>query len=155
MNSIVPPIFAFFKKKRLTFPVESGIFFIERHYEPMERMPGSGSYTQLIGYLQENRAFFVDKPMFRRKKDDEEEAFSLRPTISLLGICDLMGVCRDTLDKRKAGGLLDGITCERRKGGYQFDMEEVFQRIFPSADGNTIAQLMYDFMRNHDGRRSK
>ncbi len=89
-----------------------------------------------------------------RKKDVDDS----RPTMNMTEIGQVLGISRQTLVRRieRERFSLVGISFSVMKIGYLYDMEVVFQRIFPSADKNTISLMMYDFVRtNRKVRRKK
>jgi hypothetical protein len=78
--------------------------------------------------------------------------------MNMTEIGQVLGISRQTLVRRieRERFSLVGIPFSVMKIGYLYDMEVVFQRIFPSADKNTISLMMYDFVRtNRKVRRKK
>lgn len=73
--------------------------------------------------------------------------------IAVRGIARLIGKSRRTVYRRIQEGKLDidGVPSKQTTAGKVYDMEGVIRRFFPSADGNLVATMMYDFMQEHGG----
>lgn len=73
--------------------------------------------------------------------------------MNITGVAFLLGVSRATVYRRIERGTfsLVGVKVMLTTRGALYDMEDVFKRVFPSADDNTIAGLMYEFMRTNRG----
>lgn len=86
------------------------------------------------------------------KKKPDSDADS-RPKLNIQGVAKLLGVSRRTVHRRieRKTFSLVGIRVVMTTAGNLYDMEGLFKRVFPSADGNTIAQLMWDFMEKNRG----
>jgi hypothetical protein len=90
--------------------------------------------------------------MLRAKKEPDHSA-DVRPKLNITGIAKLMHLSRATFYRRlqRETFSLEGVPMLVTRGGNLYDMEGVFQKVFPSADPATIATLMYDFMQKHRG----
>lgn len=89
----------------------------------------------------------------RRSKNTPDISNDLRPKMNMSGVAKLMNVNKATLYRHINRELfsLAGVPMLITRSGNLYDMEGVFQKVFPSADGNKIADLMYDFMRENRG----
>lgn len=93
-----------------------------------------------------------NKQMRRGKNKLDHDADS-HPKLTMNGIARLLGVSRRTVYRRieRESFSLVGIRVLVTTGGNLYDMEDLFRRVFPSANGNTRAALMFDFMEKNRG----
>jgi hypothetical protein len=84
----------------------------------------------------------------RNRRDDSAD---FRPKLNMRGIGKVMGLSRATVYRRleRETFSLEGIPMLVTSYGTFYDMEGVFKKVFPSADSNTISELMYDFMQRN------
>ncbi len=82
----------------------------------------------------------------RRTKVDISELG--RPTLTMRETAEVFGVSRATIWRRHGAGRLWGVVrYYETRGGWKFDMEDVFEAAYPCAQGNAevLASLMLDF----------
>lgn len=89
----------------------------------------------------------------RRSKNTPDAAADSRPKLTIKGVGAVLGVSTSTMYKRlrRHTFSVEGIPVMKTRHGNLYDMEAIFKRLFPSADDNTIAGLMYDYMQKHRG----
>ncbi len=89
----------------------------------------------------------------RRAKNRPDHDADSRPKLNMKGVARLLGVSRRTVYRRieRDTFSLVGIGVLVTTGGNLYDMEGIFRRVFPSADSNTIARLMFDFIQQNRG----
>jgi hypothetical protein len=76
-----------------------------------------------------------------------------RPKTTAGGIARLTGVGRQTIYMRLHDGTLnlDDVPQQVTTSGTFYDLESIVRRYFPSADGNMVATIMFDFMQENGG----
>ena len=94
----------------------------------------------------------------RNRKNPRKDQASLLPGLKVTDIAKIIGVNKSTLYRRCKRGQFsfDVFPQVQTRNGVKFDTEGVFRLLFPSADDNTIALMMFDFLQtNKRVRRRK
>ena len=88
----------------------------------------------------------------RKGKNRQGDKVDSRPKLTMTGIGKVLGVSRATVYRRleRERFSLEGIPMLETSRGNFYDMESVFKMILPSADKNTIAMMMFDFMQKNE-----
>ena len=82
------------------------------------------------------------------RKANKKGIVDSRPTVSMTDIGKILGLSRATVYRRIERGRLslEGIPVLVTRNVNLYDMEAVFERVFPSADKNTINMMMFQFL---------
>ena len=93
----------------------------------------------------------------QRGKSLKKAIHDSRPHVSMKEIGKLMGINRATVYRYidKEWFSLEGIPVTYTTQGKQYDMEAIFQRLFASANKNTISLMMFQFIQSNKRVRKK
>lgn len=91
----------------------------------------------------------------RRSKRKDGGAGNRDNALSVMGVVSVLGISKRTFWRRYKLGVIPGVRRWEVSQGYRYDMEDLFRKVFPTADGNTLARLMYDYRQQSDARRLK
>lgn len=69
------------------------------------------------------------------------------------GVAAVLGLEKSTLYRRIRNGdfSLEGVPVRETRRGILYDLEGVFEVVFPSAEKETIYLMMFGFMQNNRG----
>jgi len=81
-----------------------------------------------------------------------EKELDSRPQVSLAGVARILGLKRTTAYNRRQRGILmilDDVPFVQTRTCLLYDMQTIFEKVVPTADGNKIADLMYEFIQKN------